>query len=211
MINVSILHNVNAVSYDKANDHRSDKLYIKLSNQNSPRLTHRHVRKMFDMALTYHVYAGNFKTTELSLTITDSQVSKNQIDPDELHQAALKSMQKLFPAKVDFMENFVPGNPLEIPTLVITNTQQFCGASSILYPGVLRKASRMLKGNIYVVPVSTEEVLAFNDQNKDPNLLLRLKRLLTTSNAHFRSSDPLLVLSNNVYHYDADKDMLMPV
>lgn len=186
-----------------------DRLFIKFVHKGSDCLKNSHFTTLFDFAMTYHIYIADTDNTLLSCRVSDSMMNLFQIDSDRLHADALASMQKIFPEKICFMEEFIPYERIEkTPTVVLTTQKLLCGGPSILYPGALQKASEMLHGSLYLIPSSTEEFYAINDHNRDPERIQFCKNKLEGINEFNRNYDTDHYLTDTILHYDAKKHVL---
>ena len=74
------------------------------------------------------------------------------------------------------------------------------GAAAAFYPGVLEEVSREVGGNVFILPSSTEEVLALRAD--DPREYRELERMVREVNR--TTVRPSERLSDHVYHFDAE-------
>jgi len=82
---------------------------------------------------------------------------------------------------------------------VLSNTQEYYGASCILYPGVLEKIRNELKQDFYIIPSSVNEVIIVPSSHTDS---MHLRDMLEDVNRTIVPPDE--ILSDNIYRYPDD-------
>lgn len=167
-----------------------------------------------DMAVVFYFPVredGWFST----LTVTDSLMRKawGISDPGKLYASAHRNTCRLFPARMEPMgslldslypEQEAPGADVPLPMYVISNSHRLCGASVILYDGLLKASADALNDDLYLIPSSVHEMLLLPASACDcPECL---KDMVSYVNRAELDADD--VLSDNVYHYDRNTDKL---
>lgn len=181
----------------------TDRLFIKLVPLDSPRLKYTHYRRFHDMAITYHILARFEEGTLSSLRFTHDMLRMYGVTPEKLHEDALKNMQKMFPKCIHSVNRYMADLGFETadnPLFMVTNDRMMCGAPVILYDGVLDEAAEKCGGSMFVIPSSTEEMMAVSDEGDSwrfYNNLLRAQR-----HVNCWINDPDCVLSDRIFHYD---------
>ena len=84
--------------------------------------------------------------------------------------------------------------------LVVTNERTVNGAATIFYEGIQDEIAEKLHGNYFVIPSSTNEMLAIKDTGQED--YMSLEKLLRHMNTIGVAKEELL--SYSVYHYDAE-------
>lgn len=150
-------------------------------------------------------------------TINNELMDLWKVNSSELHEAAIKNAPFINPLRqtamnddliADMMvgnhENLFKDTELNPDGLnILTNTDNFFGASVILYPGVLDTVKKVL-GEFYIIPSSINEVLVISKKvfagEKHPEMVLR--DLIRNVNHTLNGKE---VLSDNLYLYDGTK------
>lgn len=208
-------------NYEVAKEH----LFIRVSDAERNdevlgRLPHRCVE---NLAITYHIVAEIGEEGIGSTPITHQMLSTFGITEEQLHQDALENSPKIFPAKVEaigammdkmmredmrrsgmtdeeidlYFENMGLNQPT--PLTVVTNEHQTNGAAVLFYPGQMEQLGESLKGDFFILPSSTHEVLILPD---DGGMSYQeLKAMVMEINSTQVSPEDRL--ADEVYHYDA--------
>ena len=94
----------------------------------------------------------------------------------------------------------------ESKMLVLTNRCICNGAAVVFYPDTLEKVAKKLGGSFYLYPTSIHEMMAFlDDGGLDPDVI---ERTLHDGNRQITAENEFL--SNDVFHYDAELQMILP-
>lgn len=157
------------------------------------------------ISITYHIRMEETNGALASTMINNQVLQALGINEETLHRDALENGQRIFPAIIENLEDRVIANPESLvegrpKMLVVTNGKMINGAAAMFYDGVQEECSRKLGGDFFVIPSSTNEMLAIKDTGKEDyqameRLLMRMNVIIT------QESD---VLSYKVYHYDSD-------
>lgn len=202
-----------------------DKLFIRVSDadRNSEYLENIPHRRVENLAITYHIMASASDGEIGSAPITNQMLKTYGITEEQLHQDALENSPKLFPAKVesistimekmmreDMRQSGMSDEQIDVmieemgisnpnPLTVVTNDQQMNGAAVIFYPGQMEEIGKSVKGDFFILPSSTHEVLILPD---DGGMTYQdLKAMVMEVNS--TQVMPEERLADEVYHYDA--------
>lgn len=191
--------------YDKVRG----KLFVRLSSPRQTegifeRVPHRFIS---DLAVTYHIFTDEHDGGFGSTMVTNDMLEAYGISAEQLHSDALESSSAVMPAELiplhemlADLESAGPGNVHPgRPPMVLTNKRRCCGASVLLYPGMMEMIADAAGGSYYVLPSSVDELIIVPDEGN-----LSLRRLETTVRSINRSIvEEKDFLSDNVYYYDA--------
>ena len=207
-------------NYEVAKEH----LFIRVSDaeRNGEILTGLPHRRVENLAITYHIVAEIGEEGIGSTPVTNRMLNGFGITEEQLHQDALDNSPKIFPAKVEAMssmmdkmmredmrragmteeeidlyfENMGLNDPN--PLTVVTNEHQTNGAAVLFYPGQMEKLGESVKGDFFILPSSTHEVLILPD---DGGMTYQeLKAMVMEINSTQVSPEDRL--ADEVYHYD---------
>lgn len=208
------------MNYEIAKEH----LFIRVSDAERndeilERLPHKRIE---NLAITYHIVADIGDEGIGSTPITYQMLRGYGITEEQLHQDALENSPKIFPAKVEamnsmmdkimredmksagmtdeeidiYIENMGLNDPS--PLTVVTNEHQINGAAVLFYPGQMEKLGETVKGDFFILPSSTHEVLIFPDNGQ--KTYEELKAIVMDINQ--TQVLPEERLADEVYHYD---------
>lgn len=217
-VDVSQLRNYDAVK---------DKLFIRASNaeKNAEMLENMPHTMIEDMAITYHVMLMNDGDEGLaSYAIHNDMLKSFGISKEQLHEDAMMSTQRVMPFSIVPIEEILQqslrdkmeacGFPEEaiqeaiddmcssgnVEMLVVTNEARISGAGTIFYPDVMDKIAEHFESNFFVIPSSTEEVLAIPDRG-DADYRELNDMVCEVNDTQVKEHERL---GNQVYHYDAE-------
>ena len=190
-----------------------DKLVLEVVNaeKNEQMLEKIPHKSIEDLAIVYRAMLGRDEDGIASVLITNEMLDKMNISAEQLHKDAVESAQELKPVTVntimgeivelvgdDFDPGLDEGGPID-NILVGSVADKSHGASVIAYPDFFDDMANKLGENFYVIPSSIHEVLIVPESmGTDVNAL---KDMIEQVNA--TELRPEGVLSNNLYHYDA--------
>lgn len=209
------------MNYEAAKDH----LFIRVSDaeRNTEILEGLPHRQIENLAITYHIAAEISGNGIGSAPVTKKMLEMYGVTEEQLEADALANSPKLFPAKVeaigDMMMNMAReemrrsgmseeeidmmihemGMDNPTPLTVVTNDQQMNGAAVIFYPGQMEKLGESVKGDFFILPSSTHEVLILPDDGE--MTYQELKAMVVEINN--TQVLPEERLADDVYHYDA--------
>lgn len=207
-------------NYEVAKEH----LFIRVSDaeRNGELLTGLPHRRVENLAITYHIVAEIGEEGIGSTPVTNRMLNGFGITEEQLHQDALDNSPKIFPAKVEAMSSMMDKMMREDmrragmteeeidlyfenmglnepnPLTVVTNEHQTNGAAVLFYPGQMEKLGESVKGDFFILPSSTHEVLILPD---DGGMTYQeLKAMVMEINSTQVSPEDRL--ADEVYHYD---------
>ena len=169
-----------------------------------------------DLAVVFYILVSKDKSGITSIAVRNSLMDMWGMDADILYHLAKKNTQRLFRGRVLSMMEVMAeiiGDSADafedsaFPMYVATNVFKINGACILLYDGVLKKFAEKIGGDFYILPSSVHEVI-FIPANVDMNARY-LIQMVKEVNATEVSPDE--VLSDNVYMYHADEDLVETV
>lgn len=143
-----------------------------------------------------------------SILISKEHIQKWNIGLKELRVVALENTQKLLPARIGEMLQFIGGNNFPLSQIhkigmddglyILTNSQKTFGAGILLYDDVLETIAEHFGKSFYILPSSIHEVLILiTSENVSMEFL---NEMVQTVNDE--SVAPNEVLSERIYFYD---------
>lgn len=178
-----------------------------------------------DMSIVFYLFLGKRDNLRATAMIRNQQMEEWKITTDELYKNTMANMQKKFPPKLYdlnmIMNGFMPENLLcvESPVLpskdnlarlfLLSNQNDFFGATAILYPGVMKQCREKIGNDFMILPSSTEEVLLFpmtegEEERPDAD---ELAFLVQSVNEDCVSMEERL--SDHAYRYLAAEDQII--
>lgn len=173
-----------------------------------------YVRKL-DLAMIFHVDVS-IEGIMGSFTLTKDYLRLWSTTPDELADIAIKNSPVLKPACLLSMTSILNRMNHNLPTLnvadlgiedndlfyVLTNQNMYRGAACMFYPDELKKFSKKIDDDIYIVPSSIHEVIVL------PSTVIEdtceIKRIIEIVN--HTELDTIDILSGNLYFYSRCDD-----
>lgn len=130
-------------------------------------------KKILDLAIVYMILAKEDEEIIGTILITNDHMKLWKKDVETLHSYAIRNTPELFPVKIEAMEsvlrNLVEGIDIDAEIedgqsdlYVITNRKGINGATTILYPDVIKEFRNRVCQNIdkiYILPSSVHECL----------------------------------------------------
>ena len=207
-------------NYEKAKEN----LFIRVSDadRNQEILSNVPHTRVENLAITYHIFANSGVDGIASTIVTHEMMRLFGVSKDQLHQDALENSPKLFPVKVDsmdkMMENMMRNDmraagvkeedidqmmeemyqTMRVPLTIVTNEQMLDGAAVLFYPGQMDQIGELLKGDYYILPSSTHEMLGLPDDGEMTSRELK-RMVMAVNNSEVRPEEKL---ADEVYHYD---------
>lgn len=189
-------------------DEIKDSLVIKAINveENQTLLEEIPHKIVGDIAIIYQIIGFDEHGENDFIEIDNEFMIENGIDIDTLHNDATKSSENIFPPYVQSMEAYL-GLPFDLVNetrFIITNEYNMNGASSIFYPDVLKKLSLKAGCDLYIIPSSIDDCIAFSGtkdvdtENLENSIKIGNQELLEEGKK----------LSDSLYHYDAKENLL---
>jgi len=169
-----------------------------------------HIRYL-DLAITFVYLTDQFDDQYASITIQHSHLEHWQITTDELYRIARRQMPQILPPHFDTIEHVLKNSPYELPQtytfedcpmLVLSNSKSSFGATSILYPGLLKQLAERYRSDLLLIPSSIHEVLILPLDEYPPSVYI--DGMIRDINAlELQDTD---VLSDHAYYYYRDSD-----
>ena len=199
-----------------------ERLRFRLVNRemNQARLEQIPYIEYLDLAVVFYIEIEDTENGCFSIMVRKVLAEKWGVTEKDLYAAALENMQRQFPPVIELLDDImfrmldemledneskmeelcIPA--MEVPLHVVTNKRGLWGAGTILYPGVLKELADKLETDLFLIPSSVHEILAW--QYKEDADVVELKGMVEYVNQHDVKEDD--VLSNNLYRYRRDKD-----
>lgn len=207
--------------YEKAKEN----LFIRVSDadRNQEMLSKVPHTRVKNLAITYHIFANSGADGIASAIVNNEMMRLFGISRDQLHQDALENSPKVFPVKVEsmdkMMENMMRNDMraagvkeedidqmmeemyqnMAVPLTIVTNEQMLDGAAVLFYPGQMDQIGEALKGDYYILPSSTHEMLVLPDNGEMTSHELK-RMVMEVNNSEVRPEEKL---ADEVYHYDS--------
>ena len=175
--------------------------------------------RILDLAVIFCLTVSLPEEDSGDVKIDNTIASMLGLDAGQLLSHAVQNTPKLFPSsfkKIDelildilrrnrFPESVFPlitgGENFHTPMMVLTNSNNFYGASVILYPGVLEKIRESLESDFFVIPSSVNEVIIVPYHEQGTDFFRDMVR-----EVNLTSVPPEEILSDNIYIYPKDFD-----
>ena len=145
-------------------------------------------REFLDLTVLYRhcmpLPDGSFNLATVSLKEMDDL----GLSEPELYELAKKNSRKLLPAVIDRLDTNV---------FAVTNKKGLAGASVVLYSDRLKKISKDIQDDLYLIPSSIHEMMVLPATNVDP---VGLRMMLLEANRVVLETGE--VLSDQIYYYD---------
>lgn len=165
-----------------------------------------------DLAICFYYSYEHPELGEGMILIHDNHMKMWKTCHRELMQLAERNTPQLMPAQLCSMDNALRGileegaledlRQLQQDTgkylYVLSNEKRCQGAAAILYPGILAKAAKRLRGSFYILPSSIHEVILLPDDGRDNGEELH-EMIEDINRSQLREEE---VLSDYAYHYD---------
>lgn len=196
-----------------------DKVIFQLINtkRNTSLLKELPHRDFMDLSIVYRVVAGFDENCVSSALVNEGMRETLEVTEEELFDLALENTTKMLPFKIKSMDEIIvnmlkrSGNftediyerlehiPDEKRLFLITNKYAFCAANALLFPEVFEKIADSLESDLYVVPVSVNELMVL--KAVPDNSISDILELVRHSNSLDSSMGE--ILSDNVYFYSS--------
>ncbi len=120
-------------------------------------------RILGDMAVMYHISLGHSRPFHVSVTVTRDLMECWGTEEADLYRLAEANTAREYPAQLMCMgaELLEAGIEMEMisPMYILTNQDGWCGASAILYPGMLERAAGKIGSDLVILPSSRHEMI----------------------------------------------------
>lgn len=176
--------------------------------------------KVLDLAVTYHYLIESNQDGIRTVRITNELMKKWNTNLSEVSKLAKENTPKLFPARIQSMDEFVNNLEMEMEREIIkheewngveeestlssmyilTNNQGINGASCLLYD-IIERFANELKTDLYILPSSIHELILVPKHKKIKKYELKCI-VKEVNDAEVPDED---ILSYQVYTYDREK------
>ena len=211
------------LDFEKVKDHIMIKLVSYEANktrmENVPHIL------FLDFAVTYFVYMKqeDFGYGNGSVQIENEHLEMWGVKKEQLHQLALKNSVEKMPEKfrsiqeiliemlnqkgieTDDIQNEMTKMQDEIPMYVLSNEQNYFGASVLYYPGVLKEISKRFQSDLIILPSSIHEVIVLPVNGKEQ--FDEMNEMIKEINKDQVADEE--VLSDHLYYYNRSTEKLM--
>lgn len=211
------------LDFEKAKDHIMIKLVSYEANkkrmENIPHIL------FLDFAVTYFVYMKqeDFGYGNGSVQIENEHLQLWGVEKEQLHHLALKNSMEKMPVKFQSIQDILIGMlnqkgietgdiqeemtkmQDEIPMYVLSNEQNYFGASVLYYPGVLREISNRFQSDLIILPSSIHEVIVLPVRGEEQ--FDEMNEMIEEINKEQVADEE--VLSNHLYYYNHSTEKLM--
>ena len=155
------------------------------TEQNREMLGYMPHREFEDLSIIYK-YVIDTRNPVESVSVTVEMAERIGMEEEELFHAAVQNTRRLFPPTAELL-NF------------ISNEKHINGAVSMLYGEVIHGVAEQLGSDLYIMPMSVNEVMVVSTEGVVPGELAKLVEENNMSKTKLGER-----LSNQVYHYDKD-------
>lgn len=146
-------------NYDKA----KTRLFPRVCNARCEGLMDYPHTTFLDLAITYAIRIESEDGMIGAAPVTSGMLSLWGKKLTDLVRDVKNSQEKVMPPKFMSMTDILPLEIFEAhdqqPLYVLTNTESYCGAGVIFYPGMMEKIAEKLGGDYFVIPSSIHETL----------------------------------------------------
>ena len=166
-----------------------------------------------DLSIIFKVHLQIPQCKNAFITIHNSHLKIWNVSIDELKTLAFINTQKLFPARIDTMENILREMFLQEPVeesfgnsqmYVLSNTEKLHGSSCIIYPNILENFANEIGTNFYILPSSVHETILLPDYgNTDKSALYEMVKEINHTEV-----EPEEILSDSVYYFSRENQKI---
>lgn len=205
------------ISLFKDFDKAKERILVKLVNQerNSELLEEVPHIIFHDLAIIFVCAICDFLDEYATILIHNQHLEMWGISLDELYEIGMENTPKLLPYSFDSMENVLKHLSdgtlpfvTDIAMSVLTNQLKIHGATSIIYPGLLKRLANDLDDDIIIIPSSIHEVLIIPYQSTISKYsLLNFRDMIVQVNEEQLPDEE--VLSDHAYLYLKDSENLI--
>lgn len=165
-----------------------------------------------DLVLIFCILVDECKDMSATVTITNHLMEHFNFSTSELIVVAQENTPKLFPASFRSMSqvlaDLMPFSPSPMKfddfMWVLSNTNNYNGASALYYEHMLEDIAHRLNGNFFVLPSSLHEVIIVKDASDvDSSFLYEMVR--ETNQTSVGEED---FLSDTIFYYDTANHIL---
>lgn len=170
-----------------------DRLFLRLVGN----ITDGIYRCIADMYLVPYVSIS--EEEGMAARITPELLDEWDIDEDTLFEQAERNQETLRPVKIESVAARLGLPDMGIKAYIVGTEHDWCGASAILYNGVVDKIKEKI-GDFYIIPASIHETIVMPKSGVSRDDLQELKKLVKTVNS--TDVEDTDALTNSIYTYD---------
>lgn len=196
---------------DLSYDQMRSNLFLCIINaeKNKERLSSLPHKRMEDLAVVYRVMVHMNDGQPGSILVNNALLEEWAVDEETLHSQALQNMGNLFNPEFCSLESKmlsiigIPCFEMEegenvFDAFVLTNDQDYYGASYLFCPDILKWVSEKMNGDFLIIPSSVHELIIMKESdNINISELQGLVKLINQTEVSETE-----YLSDNVYCYD---------
>lgn len=170
--------------------------------------------QFLDMAIVFYYLVRSDVSSNTTILIYNTHIQMWGKKTVEIFRMANQNTQRLLKVQINSIEDVITeesGNSIffenqesAIPMYVISNHNNFNGASCILYQNVLKDFADHIQSDLFVLPSSIHETIIIPQKSYD--VLENLKELVKDTNDKQVEEDE--ILSYNVYEYSRKKERI---
>lgn len=175
-----------------------------------------------NLAVVFQCMVEHQECGNATILIHNAHMKLWNITVEELYQYALENTMRYYPCEIRSMKDVLlemadhedinkeeiiefTRMPGYVPMYVLSNKGKLQGATSMLYPNVLRDFGISLGRNFYILPSSIHEVLLVPEQGDE--VVEEMKNMVREINCTQVEVEE--VLSNSVYFYNVKENKLI--
>lgn len=189
-----------------------DRIYMRLVNheRNKELLKEMPHFRWMDLAAVFYYAMECPEGERASVTIRNTHLKMWGQDRDQLYHTAKENMERDMPGYLLPMNEIIAElsgieqTEDEHQMYILTNTEKLYGAAAVIYSGKLEELAERLQSDILILPSSVHELLFLKDDHALQYQAYR--KVVAEVNAAFVESTE--VLSDNIYRYDREKDLI---
>ena len=203
-------------------ENAKDSIIPRLSNKdwNQAYLTERPFMEIADLAVTYHICIGKTSLKGASTPVTNALMNQWGIGVKELHEIAIRNMDRLFPSTLRPMSAVLSAlvgeaaeaepdladlDPHDEPMFVLSNRKGLHGAAALLDKKIMGAILEKFGKEFYILPSSVHEVLIVPET---PDMEVAMLASMVKSINHDQV-EPQERLSDHVYRYSAEEGLVL--
>ena len=182
-------------------------------NKNEELLRHVPHRRFHDLAIVYYCRTEHTVLGKGSILIQSGHLKQWDTDADHIHEAAFFNTMRILPYRIydiaDILEESFGRLRREEDTrhaqmYVLTNSEKYWGAVSIIYGGVLEKIAEKIGKDYFVLPSSIHECMIVPEA--DGLKKEELHQMVREINRSCVAQED--ILGDSIYYYSMEKKEL---
>lgn len=182
-------------------------------NKNEELLRHVPHRRFHDLAIVYYCRTEHTVLGKGSILIQSDHLKQWDTDADHIHEAAFFNTMRILPYRIydiaDILEESFGRPRREEDTrhaqmYVLTNSEKYWGAVSIIYGGVLEKIAEKIGKDYFVLPSSIHECMIVPEA--DGLKKEELHQMVREINRSCVAQED--ILGDSIYYYSMEKKEL---